>query len=129
MFLTPLKEIKIKLETVSTCLPNIIITGDFNFPTINWNSESVIGGRASYRLQAESLMEFAKDFCLQQFIHLPTREENILDLFFTNHGDIVQEYHVSPWKASDHRLITVKTYIMKPQLAGVPVDRQSTAFH
>lgn len=102
MFLTPLEEIRIKLETLSTCLPNIIITGDFNFLTINWNSESVVGGRASYRLQAESLMEFAQDFCLQQFIDLPTREENILDLFFTNHGDIVQEYDVSHWKASDH---------------------------
>ena len=96
MFISPLEDIKTKLEAVSTCLPNIILTGDFNFPTIDWNSERVIGGGTAYRLQAEALLEFARDLCLQQFINMPTREENILDLFFTNYGDIIQEYDVNP---------------------------------
>ncbi len=128
MFISPLEEIKIKLEGVSTCLPNIVLTGDFNFPTIDWNSENVIGGGAAYRLQAEALMEFARDLCLQQFIDLPTRGDNILDLFFTNNGDIVQEYEVIPWKASDHRQVKIKTSIMIQQTAETSADRHITGF-
>ena len=129
LFISSLEEIKIKLETISTCLPNIIFTGDFNFPTVDWNSESVIVGGAGYRLQAESLIQFARNLCLQQFIEIPTREENILDLFFTNNEDIVQEYDVTPWKASDHRLITVKTSIMKYPVEKSLAHRKGTGFN
>ena len=73
-------------------------------------------------------MEFARDFCLQQFIDVPTREESILDLFFTNNENIVQEYDVSPWKLSDHRLITVKTTIMKHQVDESSTEKQGTGF-
>ncbi|KAK3883934.1 hypothetical protein Pcinc_011789 [Petrolisthes cinctipes] len=129
LFISSLEEIRIKLNAVSTWLPNIIFTGDFNFPTIDWNSESVIGGGTEYRLQAGSLMEFAREFCLQQFIELPTRGENILDLFFTNYEDIVQEYNVNSWRASDHRLITVKTSIMKYQADKSPSDSGNIGFN
>ena len=95
-FTSSLQDIRVKLDAVSTYMPNIVFTGNFNFPTIDWNSERVIGGGTEYRLQAETLMEFARDFCLQQFIDIPTQEESILDLFFTNNEDIVQEYDVSP---------------------------------
>ncbi|KAK3871221.1 hypothetical protein Pcinc_001260 [Petrolisthes cinctipes] len=74
-------------------------------------------------------MEFAREFCLQQFIELPTRGENILDLFFTNYEDIVQEYNVNSWRASDHRLITVKTSIMKYQADKSPSDSGNIGFN
>ena len=91
LLISSLDEMRVKLNALSTPLSNIIFTGDFNFPTIDWNLERVIGGATQYRLQANSLMEFARDFCLQQFIELPTRGGNILDLFFTNYDGMVQE--------------------------------------
>ena len=91
LLISSLDEMRVKLNALSTQLSNIIFTGDFNIPTIDWNLERVIGGATQYRLQANSLMEFARDFCLQQFIELPTRGGNILDLFFTNYDGMVQE--------------------------------------
>ena len=129
LFTSSLQDIRTKLNAVSTHMPNVIVMGDFNFPTIDWNTERVIGRGAEYRLQAETLMEFSKDFCLQQYISTHTREDSILDLFFTNKEDIVQEYDLSPWKLSDHRLITIKTTVMKYQVDESQTEKQSTGFN
>ena len=50
LLISPLEEMKVKLNALSACLPNIILTGNFNLPTVDWNCESVYGGSIDNKL-------------------------------------------------------------------------------
>ena len=91
-----------------------LILGDFNFPFLNFkdNDVSVINDQAlkktclscsdvkncnhtsSERRQAQHLLDFSNEFFLQQYIHKPTRRQNILDLVFTNNHFLINNYHM-----------------------------------
>jgi hypothetical protein len=94
--------------------PNIIITGDFNFPNICWESEqmqNVQGVSRDDRSQADKIFYLISSHCLYQHVNKPTREENILDLFFTNNDELVNDIEIIPTISdiSDHKIINVKT--------------------
>ena len=59
----------------------LMIGGDFNFPDINWDVPSVppCSKRSSL---SEKLLEITSDLGLEQMVKIPTRNNNILDLFF-----------------------------------------------
>lgn len=82
------------INEITAPLPNIILTGDLNFPIINWDTESVHGGSTDVQLQAVALLELAGEYCMNQYIRAPTRGKNILDLFFTNNEELIHEYIV-----------------------------------
>lgn len=91
---------------------------------------SVVKALNIRRLQAGSIIEFTENFCLHQFIQMPTREKKcIFDQYFTKCQEPVQEYEGNPWKASEHRLITVKISLMKNQGDKSPPDGRGTGFH
>ena len=81
-------------------LPNIIMLGDFNLPTMSWSQP---GDCFIYRI----FCPFVESLFLQQFVNLPTRKKNILDLVFCNSEliDICDTF------ISDHCLLTVNTFI------------------
>lgn len=85
----------------------IIITGDFNFPELNWNSDAT-----SSQTVSGSSVEFRDliyDFFLEQVNPYPTRLNNILDLILTNIPESVTDMScISPKSMdvfSDHNLL------------------------
>jgi len=110
-FLTALEHIQAKIDEMGAPTPTIILNGDFNFPIIDWPSGSVYGGSESKRTQAQALLRFANSNVLEQCVLRPTRENNILDLLFTNNDQFVHSYRIDDTIVSDHRFITVQTSI------------------
>ena len=66
-----------KIDSLSVNLQSIVVTGDFNFPTINWNSLENKEPRSETKEQANILLKFADKYCLSQYIKKPTRGNNI----------------------------------------------------
>ena len=62
-------------------------------------------------LQANKLLSLTDDFFLQQLISEPTRNQNVLDLVFTNIADEPFDCKITSHKTiSDHNLIELKLY-------------------
>ena len=68
----------------------IWIGGDFNLPNIDWDNLSVNGHNYSVQL-CNTLLELVTDFGLTQIVNLPTRENNILDIFLTNRPSLIND--------------------------------------
>ena len=109
-FLEPMNAIRSIIDSY-TPQPNIILTGDFNLPIINWSLDAINGGSYSDRTQALHLQSFAQDFCLTQVITEPTRQNNILDLIFINNEELLHSYEILPTNLSDHNIISITTKI------------------
>ena len=61
------------------------------------------------KIQANKLLSLTDDLFLQQLIYQPTRNENILDLMFTNITDDLFDCNTTKYKTlSDHNLIEIK---------------------
>ena len=86
---------------------DLFITGDFNFPMINWESMSVGGRSADNTKSAQHLLEFMEQYFLEQMVNTPTRGRNILDLFLTNKVSLVGDVKVEGTDLSDHNVINV----------------------
>ena len=69
-------------------LPTVVLTGDLNFPTANWEQSTVGACTKDTREQAELLLEFFDEHFMEQFVDKPTRVNNILDLFATNNHEV-----------------------------------------
>ena len=97
-----------------------LIFGDFNFPFLNFkDGEHVLNNTCkrcseinlcshttSERRQAQCLLNFANEFFLQQLIKKPTRNQNILDLVFTNNHLLINDYYmIVNSQLSDHYTI------------------------
>lgn len=111
-----LTEINRYLVTVPAT-ENIIFAGDLNFPYIDWNEEddSVIyqkrsGGTKDEQSQFDSLINITDNHLLLQTITEPTRNNNVLDLVFTNNSEMVAnpKVHPVPKSLSDHNLINTE---------------------
>ena len=87
---------------------SVVIVGDFNFPYIDWNSGKVNGGvPVDMQQSAENFLYLLSDLFMTQYVSLPTRSNNILDLFFTNNPYLVTNVAVSDTELSDHRMVDV----------------------
>lgn len=111
-FNEPLTKINTILNSLHSPTPTIMLTGDLNFPNINWEAESVYGGAGDMRDQAEALLRLAEEHCLTQIINVPTRGDNILDIVMTNNEDIFFELMVQPTHLSDHNIVTLTTNLL-----------------
>ena len=92
-----------------------IITGDFNFPDINWHDLT-----ASNKL-SKQFLNLASSLGLYQIIKFPTLKENILDLMFTSQPDLIDKCEASepfgyPEKPSDHKSISAFISIHIPNI-------------
>ena len=98
-----LKQISI-LEEES--FSHILITGDFNFPAINWEKN------VTRDTVSSSFLECIRDCYFEQVVDKPTRfrigqEPSILDLIITNDSNNVQNINYQdPLKHSDHIVMT-----------------------
>ena len=91
--------------------PNIVITGDFNFPNIDWKTLKVKGDSKSReeKEQALRLLSFMESHCLEQHMKEPTRGPNILDLILTNNEEVLYSCRGEDSELTDHRLIYIQT--------------------
>jgi hypothetical protein len=83
-------------------VPEMFITGDFNFPNIDWEN-----GSPSYDESEQLLMKFIDSNFLSQVIREPTRSSNILDLVITNKPQYVVETSTLTTTLSDHKIVEV----------------------
>ena len=91
---------------------DIIICGDFNFPQMNWSDpdcRKISAATKDEKQQVEKLLNLTDDFFLQQLVTQPTRNNNVLDLVFTNITDNLFDCSINKLKTlSDHNLIELK---------------------
>ena len=91
----------------------IIVTGDFNFPFMDWKNH---GGnvylnklkgniKKEDRSQANILLDMMDTYALIQEISEPTRGKNILDLLMTNNSEMIMRVNIIPIALTDHKLI------------------------
>ena len=85
----------------------LIITGDFNLKGINWDNLTI--KHDSEAKSANALLAFMADNLLSQYVNVPTRNNNILDLFLTNNPNLTLHVEAEKTKLSDHNLVTVLT--------------------
>lgn len=104
-----MQNIRRELEKSADSMPDIVLTGDLNFPIICWDDASINGGTGSTRRQASLLLDFFDDYFMIQYVNKPTRGENILDIFATNDPDLVSAVLTENTSLSDHRLVLIKT--------------------
>ena len=110
-----LSSFKDLLSFLSSCIQRVdddsydlMITGDYNLPTIDWDLGSIApGGTLETQESAQSLLSFMSEHLLNQYIMLPTRGSNVLDLFITNNDRLVTSVQTKSTNLSDHRLVDV----------------------
>ena len=93
-------------------MPNLIFSGDLNFPIIDLQMETADGGTNENLVQADALQQFAHEQCLQQHIEEPTRKNNILDVFLTNNDQLTRQIILTETSMSDHNIIHIEINII-----------------
>ena len=87
------------LEEGNQCANTYLLMGDFNFPFLKAGmqetnlGENTRGNISSEKSQARTLISFADEFFMEQYIKKPTRNRNILDLVFTNDHFLIHNYN------------------------------------
>ena len=64
-FSSPLNELRTKLLEIGNPKPNIIFTGDLNFPTTDCQMETADGGIHENQVQANAFLQFPQEQCSQ----------------------------------------------------------------
>ena len=84
---------------------DLLLTGDFNLPMIEWSQEYLNRGN---NVIAESFLTFVHINNLTQHVFLPTRyglSDNILDLVFSRDPNLIENVNVIPG-LSDHEIVS-----------------------
>jgi hypothetical protein len=86
--------------------PNILLSGDFNMPALNWGEENYsVDNQPEYGAGLNNkMLEIVDDYNLSQCVKEPTREHNILDLVLTTNPDLVRNVQVVDGM-SDHKAV------------------------
>ena len=83
------------------------LSGDFNLPDIDWNFNCITGHQYSKPIN-QLFLDLVCDLGLSQTVDRPTRGNNILDLFFTNYLDLIQNSNVISG-VSDHEAVQIES--------------------
>ena len=106
---TSFKNLLKSIELFTSRLENVdlMMMGDFNLPSIDWNRETVAPGKADKKC-AEMFLEFMNKHLLSQHVMENTRDnKNILDIIVTNHPELIHSIEVEKVtkKLSDHDVV------------------------
>ena len=89
-----LNELDLSISTLpSNC--HIILAGDFNLLDVNWSKKFVFP-QCCYSTFSTQLINISQDYNLHQVVTSPIRENNILNLVFTNVPFLVQNASILP---------------------------------
>ena len=103
--LEDLNNLNLSLKKLSEKSKNkrILLAGDFNCPDIDWETLSV-HPNASDRDVQQTLIDISVEHGLTQVHNQPTRQDNILDLVFTNNSSLIKSSNSIPG-ISDHAMV------------------------
>ena len=114
-----LNELEKILKNVEKSKQTIIISGDFNFPFVSWkrmesggcigNIKSISNATTDEKLQFNRFNDICEEHCMTQIIEEATRNENTLDLVYTNDIRMVANIDVNTSAISDHNEIEITT--------------------
>ena len=96
-----LDQLKLSLELADASKQNIILTGDFNCPNIDWDKQTASGPDREIQQELTDLMSTQN---LTQVHKNATREGNLLDLIFVTNPTLVKSSTNVPG-ISDHDII------------------------
>ena len=96
-------------------LPSVNVLGDFNFKDIDWPGRLSKSDSTLSQPEEQILIDIMNDHSLEQMVHFPTREKNILDLIRTTLPGQFQDVH-SPDKLSDHDIVSGTLKIFIPRI-------------
>ena len=74
-------------------LPSVHVLGDFNFKDIDWPDRLSKSDSVLRQLEGQILIDNMNDHGLEQLVHFPTRDKNILDLILTTLPGQFQDIH------------------------------------
>ena len=103
--LKDLKNLDLSLKKLSeqSKSKHIYLAGDFNCPDIDWDTLTVRPNAADREVQ-QTLIDISIEHGLTQVHSEPTRQENILDLVFTDNPSLVKHSQSIPG-ISDHAMV------------------------
>ena len=88
-----------RIDNLATRFERIIVAGDFNFPSIQWNALGTIGSSPA----EEGLLQLLAAHGLLQLADRPTRQSALLDLVCaTHHFSYGRITNILPVASSDH---------------------------
>ena len=104
---------------------NVWLGGDFNVANVDW-SDVMCSPNSSNTKLADKLIEVTNDHSLAQIVDLPTRKENILDLFFTTNPSLINRMITVPplTPSADHDIV----FIDINTRASIPKQTPPTKF-
>ena len=108
---------------------DIIIIGDFNFPNIDWPTQTCNPSLGREQQESgEAFIDFIQHNMLDQVVDRPTRDQNTLDLFLTNNSRVIRNIEADKSTLSDHSIVSVNLlYNMKaPSLSSTPSFEDNT---
>ena len=102
-----LEELCLLLEELVKNNPDTPIwqSGDINLPNIDWNQDVVRGSNYPVSI-CNIILDFMMNHGFFQMVDIPTRGNNILDIFLTNKPSLVTSCKVLPG-ISDHNIVHV----------------------
>ena len=85
---------------------DIQMSGDLNFPFVNWQTKVIKKGLRSDTASAHNLLHFMDTHLLNQLVTEPTRDDkSILDLVLTNNQQAVHSITVEKIQFTDHDMV------------------------
>merc|ERR1712121_188048 len=107
------------LKSVEKSKQTIIISGDFNFPFVSWKRmksggcvgiiKSISNATTDEKLQFNRFNDICEEHCMIKIIEEATRNENTLDLLYSNDIRMVANIDVTTSAISDHNKIEITT--------------------
>ena len=95
---------------------HMVLGGDFSLPHINWKKKSIKAG-SNQHIQHQQLLDMEQELGFDQMQLSPSRESNILDVYFTTYQSLVKSCNTVPG-ISDHHMVVVdcdvKSRLKKP---------------
>ena len=92
----PIIQLNESLTKLSNREPMVLVGGDFNFPDIAWmDGYGTIRPNPAYGFEINNLfLSTIGDNNLEQLVHKPTRNKNILNLIFSSYPALVSDLSV-----------------------------------
>ena len=107
----------------------IVLTGDVNFPSIDWSQSSVTSSQGrNIQASATQFLGLLSENLLTQYVNEPTRKSNILDIFCTNNPFLVQSVEVSQTNISDHNIVQITIHIETELIKSIPENQERNGF-
>ena len=113
-----------QMTDITNCLNNLNknnvlwIGGDLNLPDIDWKTQRITGHQYPITMN-NKFLDTVQDLALTQTNEIPTRGNNILDLFFTNRPNLITKSTTIPG-LSDHDIILTDNKLKANKISQTP---------